>query len=670
MPIKHANIAAAIQREALSILHSNSHGSYIISIFYVALLSFCFPNPEIDHLKFFWGGSLLLIVIVRLADTCYWHIKLKNTQLDCSNASKRFVSGVILASCCWSGYVVLFFNYMDIFEYTTVIVILTTMVSGAATTLAASKVLVVSYPIIMILPLAIYSAYSDQPYQHTLSFIGFIFIITIAMIGMKMYRFIINSIVLNNERALMVKQIDDEQREVRKVNVELKNAYKKINDTNSHLESLVKQRTDEIFQLSNRDPLTQLLNRSAFKTALNDLLRANKQQGSTLALLFIDLEGFKQVNDSLGHKVGDHVLATIGQRIADFSEASLAGRWGGDEFLLALPHNDAESAVLLAKALQSSIQQTVTYDANELHLSATIGIANSPGDSDDADQIIQYADFAMFHRKGSNSGEPCVFNQTLLSQLNDTQRLVDGLKHAIENRQLELFYQPIMHANGRDIWGYESLLRWKFEGQYIRPDIFIQLAEKIGMINDIGIWVLNRACIDASQYMQEKGHAVSVNVSMLQLMDKDFIRHIDSALTQSKVEPSMLHLEITETVLADSKGQIYQQLAAIDQRGIQVSIDDFGTGYSSLSQLHELHADHVKIDKSFVHAIEQGGEAIISATLSIAKSFNCKTVAEGIETAAQGAKLQQMGVDYLQGFYFAKPMSIDNLRKWQAQHND
>jgi EAL domain-containing protein (putative c-di-GMP-specific phosphodiesterase class I) len=285
-------------------------------------------------------------------------------------------------------------------------------------------------------------------------------------------------------------------------------------------------------------------------------------------------------------------------------------------------------------------------------------------------ELIQLADFAMFEQKKLHLSEPRMFTHDLFQNLKHTERLRDGLQEAITKKQLYLCYQPIMCLKTGRPWSFEALLRWNFDDTLVRPDIFIPLAEQSGFIHEIGAWVLNRACIDASQWQHSADASVSVNVSVIQLMDDDFIHILDKALSTSGLAPERLHIEITESMFADNKKKVRAQLDAIKSRNVQVSIDDFGTGYSSLSQLQTLSFDTVKIDRSFVQNLSQGGEAIIRATMFIAREFGSKTVAEGIETEQDAYALNALGVDYLQGFLFAKPMTKDDLSKWVRNLED
>jgi diguanylate cyclase (GGDEF)-like protein len=406
-------------------------------------------------------------------------------------------------------------------------------------------------------------------------------------------------------------------------------------------------------------------NRNAFTQNLDAIIQASEHNKMPVALLFIDLNGFKKINDAMGHKVGDKVLVTVTQRMLAFSETSKVGRWGGDEFLVILPYSDKQTALSISKAIIKSIEKPIEVSGNELHLSASIGIAMSPLHSQSATELIQLADISMCEQKENGVWAPGMFTQALLAKIESSQTILEGLQKAIELKQLSLNYQPIVNSAAHKAESYEALLRWNFNGTLVTPDNFIPLAEKSGLIKEIGAWVLNRACMDAVHWLNSEAASVSVNVSVIQLMDDGFIRHLDNCLQSSRLSPDRLHLEITESTFVENEQKIRFQLDQIQQRRVKISIDDFGTGYSSLSQLQTLPVNFIKIDKSFVDNVHGKGEAIIRATQFIARELNCQTIAEGVETKQQADMLFSMGIDYLQGFYFAKPMPHKALLAWQ-----
>lgn len=641
-------------------------GSFSASL----LLILLFVTPSTADFKYIWFASICLVLLLRLSDALFWQFKLKGTRFDANAARNRFRWGSLLTALLWAIYSVLFYQQMPAEELAAILVVVAGLAGGAATVLAGHKNTASSFVAIVIFPVSILGLMSDESFRQLLGFLGTFFGIVLFFSARKSAGFTRATIELKNQNAVLIQQMHEEKGEVERVNQALSEAYDQLKVVKTSLEDEVERRTDKISQLVNIDPLTGLINRSAFTEKLRELLQKSEQSGQNMALLFVDLNGFKKINDTLGHKTGDAVLTEIAGRIASFANDFHACRWGGDEFLIALPFADTDTAVSVAKALQSRIATPVDVLSNQLALTASVGIAMYPEHSTSELELIQYADFAMFDQKKAMRAEPLVFNHDLYEELKYSQDLRDGLQAAMGKKQFFLCYQPIMDYRSNRPWAFEALLRWDFNGQPVRPDIFIPLAEQSGLMKDIGAWVLHRACIDASQWHHSSTASVSVNVSLQQLVDDDFIDTLDKALLTSRLNPERLHLEITESMFAEDKSKISANLDLIKARKVKVSIDDFGTGYSSLSQLQTLEFDVIKIDRSFVQNLTQGNEAIIRATLFIAREFGCRTVAEGIETMEQAEELTAMGVDYLQGFMYSKPVPNDVLSEWVQTLDD
>jgi diguanylate cyclase (GGDEF)-like protein len=612
-----------------------------------------------------WWFSISSILLLRLLDYAVW--KLSSSKLASAGllGIRRFAAGCILTAIAWSLYLVIFFNLFNDFELFFAIIIISSFAGGSAFLLSSSRFTAISYSLILLVPISLLGLFSVNEHRQLLGILGMALALVMVFSCIKSSRFTLDAIYQKNLNTLLIKEMENEKNLVAKANQELKVKSKELNQVNINLEDKVKRRTDEIYQLSNLDSLTQLVNRKAFTSSLEALIEQSIVKDNPLALLFIDLNGFKKINDTMGHKVGDSVLVQVTKRISAFSENNRAGRWNGDEFLVALPYSDQDTAMSIAKAIATSITQPIYVHGNELYLSASIGIAMAPAHSLSATELIQLADLTMCEQKKSDNKQPRLFSNDLKEKITASQMILEGLQHAIEMKQFFLCYQPIQSAKDNVSFAFEALLRWNFYEKFIGPDVFIPLAEKSGLIKEIGAWVLNRACMDASHWQFNQQASVSVNVSVIQLMDDGFIRLLDNCLRSSGLAPERLHLEVTESTFVENKVKIRQQLEQIQTRSIGVSIDDFGTGYSSLSQLQSLPVNYVKIDKSFVDNIEGKGEAIIRATLFIARELNCKTIAEGVETKEQAVALSAMGVDYLQGYYFAKPMKNEDLIVWQ-----
>ncbi|GAC35264.1 putative bifunctional diguanylate cyclase/phosphodiesterase [Paraglaciecola polaris] len=666
-----AELRALNSQDAAKLLYSNTIAGCSITLASSTVLAFGFSNPDIAGIKFFWWLVMLSILTARLLDGIYWQHKIRpRNDFDGGAAQRRFGVGCLATAVIWASLPLFTFNQVNLLEFSTMIIVLSSMAAGGQSVLAANARISISYALILLVPISLLGVISQEDYRVILGGLGLAFSIGLVFTYHKAVKFTLDSIHIKNMNMAMSEQLRQEKRQLDEVNQELNAAYDKLNAINNTLEEQVSKRTEKIAQLSYLDPLTQLMNRKAFTQTLGKLTARAAQSNSDLALLFIDLDGFKKINDTMGHQVGDSVLKEVTKRIGAFADKNKLGRWNGDEFLVALPYSDAQTAQAIASAIITSISQAIIINNNSVHLGATIGIAMCPEHSADAAELIQFADLVMCEQKNTSNRTPAIFSNELQQKVVDSQSILEGLQHATERRQLYLCYQPIISAKDSTSWSFEALLRWDFNGRLIGPDQFIPLAEKSGLIKEIGAWVLNRACMDASQWQYAHNAAVSVNVSIIQLMDDSFIRALDNALRSSGLDPERLHLEITESIFVDNKIKIKQQLEAIQARKIQVSIDDFGTGYSSLSQLQTLSVNQVKIDKSFIDNMDNNGEAIIRATLFIASELNCKTVAEGVESLAQAQALTAMGVDYLQGFYFAKPMRNEQLIQWQNPIND
>ncbi|WP_340678497.1 EAL domain-containing protein [Paraglaciecola sp.] len=637
-----------------------------MSIIAASVLAFSFMSDSTYDAKITWWGIIVGLLSLRIIDTVIWymqnrHVRTPNGRL----ALWRFSFGCILTAIAWGVYPVYFFDKMEIVEFSTTAIIISALAGGSTTVLAGSRHLSIIFTVILVIPFSIVGLSSVDKSHYSLGFLGIFFCAIMVITGMKMARFTLEAIKLKNVNFKLLDELKNNKDQASIVNLELKQATTQLNSVNRDLEQEVIKRTEKIFQLSNLDTLTGLRNRTAFTAELDNLIEKSVHNGNPVALLFIDLDGFKKINDTMGHQVGDRTLIAVANRLAAFSDANRCGRWGGDEFLVALSYSDQDTAMSIACAMMTSIAQPINVNGNELYLSASVGIALAPVHSLNAADLIQLADLTMCEQKQLGIRKPRVFSTELKSKIEASQLILEGLQHALEKKQLYLCYQPIQCAKDNTTWSFEALLRWNFDGKFIGPDVFIPLAEKSGLIKEIGAWVLNRACMDAIHWQFNQTAAVSVNVSVIQLMDDGFIRLLDNILRSSGLPPERLHLEITESTFVDNEKKIRTQLKEIQSRNIHVSIDDFGTGYSSLSQLQTLPVNYVKIDKAFVDNIEGKGDAIIRATLFIARELNCKTVAEGVETREQALALSAMGVDFLQGYYFAKPMKNEDLIIWQ-----
>jgi diguanylate cyclase (GGDEF)-like protein len=382
-----------------------------------------------------------------------------------------------------------------------------------------------------------------------------------------------------------------------------------------------------------------------------------------VAVLFLDLDGFKYINDSLGHAVGDLLLQSVATRLQEqVRAADTVSRQGGDEFVVLLSEaQEWVDAETVAKRIIAAVGEVHSLAGQDLHITTSIGISVFPDDGDDAETLIKNADTAMYQAKDSGRSGVQFFRPDMNVRAVERQSMEESLRVALQREEFVLHYQPKIDLASGAVIGAEALLRWAHPTRgLVSPDEFIPIAEQSGLIVPIGRWVLREACRQMGA-LREAGMLLlnmAVNVSAVELRDAGFLDHVVEVLDETGLDAEFLELELTETVLmkhTDATAAILQDLR---ERGVKVSLDDFGTGYSSLSYLHRFPIDSLKIDRSFVNqiSVESGGAPIVAAIISMARSLKLRVVAEGVETAAQLAFLQGLACDEAQGYYFSRPV--------------
>src|SRR5258706_320806 len=425
------------------------------------------------------------------------------------------------------------------------------------------------------------------------------------------------------------------------------------------------------------DPLTGLLSRLGLEASLRKAAIQAEAQGNRIALLVIGLDGFKSVNDSFGHALGDSVLREVARRLAEHAGPLIApprvigqslARLGGDEFVLMLEgHLDRQALSRAAGKLLAELDGPINFEDQELRLSASIGIACFPEDGG-ASKLIARANAAMQAAKAAGGSTYMSFEPRMQDDARDKHQLLRDLRHAIDNKELELFYQPKIDARSGQITAAEALLRWHHPVRgTLSPDVFIPLAERHGLIGALGNWVIEDACRQARMW-RESGlkMRVAINLSVFQMRQNDIVERIQAALKRHGVNPSRLTCEITESVAMEDTQVTQRTFERLGQAGIHLSIDDFGTGYSSLSYLRRLPATELKIDRSFLMGLDTSDDAkaIVDAVLKLAHAIGLKVVAEGVENIRQRDILLELGCDEFQGYLFARPMSARALMLW------
>ena len=417
------------------------------------------------------------------------------------------------------------------------------------------------------------------------------------------------------------------------------------------------------------DALTRLPTRTHFETQLAAAVVRCDAGNTKLAMLFIDLDGFKPVNDTFGHSAGDRVLQSVGKRLKACARGSdVVARVGGDEFLILIGDAGTQDEVSVrARQIVDSLSEPIEIEDRQASISCSIGIAFYP-DSGQHAKLISRADAAMYAAKRAGGAGFCFFAPSMEEDARERFDLLRDLRLALERKELELFYQPKIDAKSGKVTAAEALLRWQHPSRgMVPPSQFIPIAERFGLIHSIGHWVIEDACRQARVWLDHGVRMrVAINLSAVQMRQDDIVAQIEGALSRHGVDPSLLTCEITESVAMEDTKATQAAFRELGVAGIHLSIDDFGTGYSSLSYLRKLPAEELKIDRSFVMDIEHSADAraVVDAVVKLAHALGLKVVAEGIENERQQRILVDLGCDELQGFLFARPMTARALLLW------
>jgi diguanylate cyclase (GGDEF)-like protein len=425
--------------------------------------------------------------------------------------------------------------------------------------------------------------------------------------------------------------------------------------------------------LAHHDYLTELPNRLLLNDRLEQAMAAAHRQQQQLAVLFVDVDRFKHINDSLGHAIGDQLLLSVtGRLVASVRSSDTVSRQGGDEFVILLSTiAQAEDAALSANKILTALSLPHRVKEHDLQITVSMGIGIYPEDGTDAETLVKNADIAMLNAKDNGRNNYQFFRPNMNEHALERQSLESELRHALDRREFMLHYQPKMDLETQAITGAEALIRWRPPGRgLVHPEKFIPIAERCGYIIPIGKWVLREACRQTQRWLDADlaPMPVAINISAVELRSKDFVQGVQAVLHETGLDPRYLEFELTETAIMQNPQSTIAVLHALKDMGVQLTLDDFGTGFSSLSYLRGFPIDALKIDKSFVRGLctNAGDANIVSAVINMGKSFGLRVIAEGVETQEQFLRLQAQHCAEGQGYYFQKPVGPDEFTQWRG----
>jgi diguanylate cyclase (GGDEF)-like protein len=478
---------------------------------------------------------------------------------------------------------------------------------------------------------------------------------------------------------------------IRQLTIILENQslIKRLSFLNEDLERKVKQRTEELFEkntqlitalndmeyMAYHDSLTGLTNRRLFEEKLSKEIVTASSNNKKIAVLFLDLDNFKNINDTLGHTFGDLLLKNVAKRIKEcISKNDLISREGGDEFTILLTRIDKyEDILYMAKKLQNNILKNFTINGIEVRITASIGVSIYPDHDVIAENLIKYADIAMYRAKENGKNGIEVYLPKMKDIISKKMLLENALRKAIDRNEFLVYFQPQININTKNLIGFEALIRWNSNDLgMVSPAEFIPLAEESGLIIPIGEWILKRACEQLVLWHNQgfQPFKISVNISHIQFKSEDLVKVIRRIIKETNIDPKFIELEITESVAMFNEELIISKLNQLKNLGVQIAIDDFGTGYSSLSYLKKFPVNTLKIDQTFVRDMFMNNESLslVAGIISMAHNMRFKVIAEGVETNEQLMYLGSVGCDVAQGYLFSKPLPANQLQSWMEKY--
>ncbi len=675
-----------VAEDCVAMLYAYGRNGVLVTFFACVFLIAMVYTPGVQHLKFVWLGCMLPVVALRGLDLLVLHPYRRAQGMDPAVEIRLYAAGTIVAGLIWAAFPIVFYPMISLTERAASAIVLCALAGGSATVLSPSLPLAIAYGTLLLVPPSIMMFLIPGRENIFLGVLGLAMYVFLGISSRVANRSLVNALRLSRANERLRASAEIQRLQTQAINAQLETVQTALRDANFSLEDRIAARTadlahevaerkryaEALARLASVDPLTGLCNRSTFAEKLACMLADAERKQRGLAVLFLDLDNFKQVNDVRGHAVGDKVLQRAAGLLSQTAgEGVLIARWGGDEFVMALPiEQNSNCAMALGERVRQSFGEPLKAGLESINLDVTIGIAMFPADGRSQDRLIRAADLAMWEAKREGKGRLKLFDPALASNMAERHALEQALRHAIAKNEFALAFQPIISVQTGACDAFEALLRWNHhELGAIGPGVFIPIAEQSGQIFSIGRWVLRQACRAAASWSGAgmpgaKPPAVTVNVSVAQVLSGTLLEDVKDALSASGLAPSRLQIEITESMFVSDHVRVTPIFEALRAQGIRILLDDFGTGFSSLAYLGKLPIDVIKIDQSFVRAAERDGYAVIGAILSVARALNLQVTAEGVETTAQQQALSSLGVERLQGYLISRPIAEPLVPAW------
>jgi len=655
-----------------------------LAVIAAALLLVFLLNPRIEQSWLIgWFSCIAATTGVRLI---LWNIyRTQRKTLSVKLWAHQYSSATLLVGLTWASSALFLTQTHDPYDTSIIYILLV-------------AVMATSIPVLSVVPSAFY-AYIGPPaiamssfyfldesrFSFYLSLAALSYTALIIVMGRNMYKRVVESISLQFENYELIYKVNTElearkniqkllEKHQQELEIEVTKRTRQLSAINRNLEIEIAERKraeEDLKHMAHHDVLTNLPNRLLLDARLKHAIERARRTKNQVAVIFLDLDHFKHINDSLGHHVGDQLLQKVGAALQGcVREDDTVARLGGDEFIVILEQvKSTEDVHELAKKLLCVVTTQFSINEHQLFTSASIGISMFPDDGDTPDELIKNADAAMYKAKDKGRHNYHFYTKELTASAYNRVMLETNLRHAIENNELTVFYQPQVSLHNRKVYGVEALVRWEHpELGLLAPGKFLQVAEDSGLIVPLGEWVLLTACHQMVQWNKEglDINVIAVNLAEAQIRDPKLVSKVEEILRVSDCSCEKLELEITENFIMKETEHSINTLNALRDMGISLAIDDFGTGYSSLSYLKKLPVNKLKIDQSFVSdiTIDEDDAAIIRAIIALGNSMNLDIIAEGIETEPQEAFLKENACLYGQGFLYAHPMPAEEINKF------